>query len=222
MDAALALCKETGFQSLAIEQVTAAVGVAKGTFYYHFPTKDALLTALVQRFSDGLLNHLEAELAEHEDAPGIERLRMLLAAASSYKSDELEASMAVVPFLYRADNRVLRDGFYDAWFARTRQFLTPILAAGHADGTLVAEDPTSTAHMLLTLWIDGGARFLDHALTLPDADAFADSLLRDTRRMWQAQEQILQLEPGTLAFPEVDPAMVAAFHAPFLAAINGH
>ena len=37
--------------------------------------------------------------------------------------------MAVLPFLYRPDNRVLRDGLFDAWYDRTRHFLAPILAA---------------------------------------------------------------------------------------------
>ena len=219
MDAALALCRQTGFEALSVEQVTQRVGVAKGTFYYHFSTKDALLTALVDRFGDDLFAHIEADAAVHEGS-GLDRLRALLASAASHKTGQLEASVAVLPFLYRSDNRVLRDGFHDAWRAGTRHFLAPILRAGHDDGSLVADDPDATASVLLTLWIDGGAQALERALTASDDDGFVDVLLRSTRRLWLAMEQVLALAPDALAFPQIDPEHLRAAREPFLRALG--
>jgi AcrR family transcriptional regulator len=37
-----------GYHATSVEQITRRVGVAKGTFFLYFPTKDALVTELVQ------------------------------------------------------------------------------------------------------------------------------------------------------------------------------
>ncbi|MDD2420607.1 MAG: TetR/AcrR family transcriptional regulator [Heliobacteriaceae bacterium] len=42
-EAAVALFLEQGFQATTIEQIVAKADVAKGTFFVHFPTKDAVL-----------------------------------------------------------------------------------------------------------------------------------------------------------------------------------
>lgn len=47
--ALLAAAREIGFAGLTVGAVTAAVGVKYSTFYRHFPTLDALVTALVDQ-----------------------------------------------------------------------------------------------------------------------------------------------------------------------------
>ncbi|MFL5797879.1 MAG: TetR/AcrR family transcriptional regulator [Actinomycetota bacterium] len=47
---------EKGLPNATIADVTEAAGVAKGTFYLHFDSKEALLGALKQRFVDDLVS----------------------------------------------------------------------------------------------------------------------------------------------------------------------
>ena len=42
MEAGLALVRSGGFEAVSVEAITRAAGVAKGTFYVHFPTKEHL------------------------------------------------------------------------------------------------------------------------------------------------------------------------------------
>jgi TetR/AcrR family transcriptional repressor of nem operon len=42
------LLASQGYHATKVEQITQRAGVAKGTFFFHFPTKDALVTALVR------------------------------------------------------------------------------------------------------------------------------------------------------------------------------
>ncbi len=60
LDIALDLCRTQGFDALRVEQVVQRAGVAKGTFYHYFASKDAVLEALVQRFGEGLFGQLNA------------------------------------------------------------------------------------------------------------------------------------------------------------------
>ncbi|MGJ8626152.1 MAG: TetR/AcrR family transcriptional regulator [Sulfitobacter sp.] len=57
VDTAVALVAEHGYQALRVDDVVAGAGVAKGTFFAHFPDKDALMDLLVG-----------AEINQHLDA----------------------------------------------------------------------------------------------------------------------------------------------------------
>ncbi len=47
-----------GYKSTSIGAITREAGVAHGTFYVHFKTKDALLEQLLAEFNDGLVTRL--------------------------------------------------------------------------------------------------------------------------------------------------------------------
>ncbi|WP_421240599.1 TetR/AcrR family transcriptional regulator [Aeromonas enteropelogenes] len=48
LDAALALCAEDGLQGAATARIAKAAGVANGTLFHHFPSKEALILQLYQ------------------------------------------------------------------------------------------------------------------------------------------------------------------------------
>ena len=67
LDAGLAVFREKGVRGATVDDLTAAAGVAKGTFYLYFDSKDRLYAALRERFAAELLVAVEAALA---NAPG--------------------------------------------------------------------------------------------------------------------------------------------------------
>lgn len=58
--AALALIAEQGVSAVAVEPLARRLGVTKGSFYWHFPSRDALLQAALERW----------ELFEQQDVFG--------------------------------------------------------------------------------------------------------------------------------------------------------
>ena len=48
LDAALALCAEDGLQGAATARIARAAGVANGTLFHHFPSKELLIQQLYQ------------------------------------------------------------------------------------------------------------------------------------------------------------------------------
>jgi AcrR family transcriptional regulator len=65
LDAALELFAEHGFEGTSLQQIADRLGVTKAAVYYHFRSKDDLLTALVEPAFD----ELDALLAEAEAVP---------------------------------------------------------------------------------------------------------------------------------------------------------
>ncbi|NYE12196.1 TetR/AcrR family transcriptional regulator [Actinomadura citrea] len=68
----------------SLDEIAKRAGVGSGTLYRHFPTRDALLHAVLRERIDGLLGHANALLAEPDPEAALARwLRTYLAGASS-------------------------------------------------------------------------------------------------------------------------------------------
>jgi AcrR family transcriptional regulator len=65
LDTAGALFYAEGIHTVGIDRVIAEAGVAKATFYHHFPSKDELVRAYLQEQSD----HLQATTVPRGDTP---------------------------------------------------------------------------------------------------------------------------------------------------------
>ena len=64
LDAGLAVFREKGVKRATVDDITGAAGVAKGTFYLYFDSRDRLFAGLRERFAADLLVAVEAALAE--------------------------------------------------------------------------------------------------------------------------------------------------------------
>ncbi|HEX4362128.1 MAG TPA: TetR/AcrR family transcriptional regulator [Pseudonocardia sp.] len=73
LDTGLGLADRASLGGFPIDEVVRAAGVAKGTFYVHFPSRTAYLEALHERFHDRLRAAIER--ATDGLAPGREHLR---------------------------------------------------------------------------------------------------------------------------------------------------
>jgi AcrR family transcriptional regulator len=58
-----------GFDRASTNRIAEAAGVSIGSLYQYFPSKEALVAALVERHIDGMSERLQAEMAEVADAP---------------------------------------------------------------------------------------------------------------------------------------------------------
>lgn len=62
--AALELIAEQGVQSLAVEPLARRMGITKGSFYWHFPGREALLDQALKRWEDHDSRNLSTSLGE--------------------------------------------------------------------------------------------------------------------------------------------------------------
>lgn len=62
LDTALRLFERDGFHAVGIDRILAEAGVAKMTLYKHFPSKQALIEAALNRRGERFFAHLAAEL----------------------------------------------------------------------------------------------------------------------------------------------------------------
>lgn len=204
LDAALELCRTQGFENLRVEQLVQAAGVAKGTFYHHFVSKDALLEALVQRFGDALFDHLNTA-AKTASGPAADRLGAVMDAAAAFKVSQTE--LAYPSFLYRTDNLTLKHRLFTAWRGQARQVLLPLISEGRSDGSFNVTSAEATTDVVLLLWFDAADQLWDRALGAIDADVFVEIMLSGAQAIYEAQERILGVATGTYAVP-ITPQLI--------------
>jgi AcrR family transcriptional regulator len=126
LDAAEAIIGEAGAGQLTFDLVAARAGVSKGGVLYCFPSKSALIAAMMERD----LKRFEAEVASRFDAGGGDRLKAridathdeseaMAARAASLMAALLEAGDEAEPL--RADYRGWLDSFGDDAEGRRRR-----------------------------------------------------------------------------------------------------
>ena len=74
LDLAEKLIKERGFEEVSVDDIVNGCGVAKGTFYHYFKSKDDILTYVMRSPYEQLCREYE----ETQGLPYLERLRLFL------------------------------------------------------------------------------------------------------------------------------------------------
>jgi AcrR family transcriptional regulator len=128
LDAALASVREVGYDALAIEAVATRAGVAKTTVYRHWPTKEALVAAAVER----VVTHI----AVPDTGTIGGDLRALVDDALALYRDPATAALlsGLVAAMARSERiaRAVREGF----LAVRRDAILRVLRRGMARGEL--------------------------------------------------------------------------------------
>lgn len=66
-ETSMKLFAEKGYDATSIEEITATVGVAKGTLYYHFSSKDEIFYFLVEEGMKLLKNSIEIKTSKFDN-----------------------------------------------------------------------------------------------------------------------------------------------------------
>lgn len=87
LDEALRCAATIGMRKTSVEQLTEAAGIAKGSFYKFFPTKEMLFFAVLENIHTETYAAAETALQESAALPPTERATKIVLAACRYLSD---------------------------------------------------------------------------------------------------------------------------------------
>ncbi|WP_407355993.1 TetR/AcrR family transcriptional regulator [Methanolobus sp. WCC5] len=85
-DVSTRLFKEKGFENTTVDEITKEAGIAKGTFFNYFPTKESLLFYFRQQKEELIINILQSQVALN--VPVKEKIKnFLFLLAQNYEKD---------------------------------------------------------------------------------------------------------------------------------------
>lgn len=141
MGAAEALFLEKGVDATTISEITEAAGVAKGTFYVYFPSKQEMLIALGERYVRQFLQALDEAIGACAPDDWVGRLRAWI-----------HTNVATYLRTYRVHDIVFTHPHHHAREGHTEndvvQQLQRILQAGAAAGAWKLDNPRMTALLI--------------------------------------------------------------------------
>ena len=79
LDVAEHLCAEKGFENASTNDILKEIGIARGTLYYHFKSKEEILDAIIDRLTAEAMGKAAA-IARDDSIPVLERLTQTIMA----------------------------------------------------------------------------------------------------------------------------------------------
>ncbi|WP_028008455.1 TetR/AcrR family transcriptional regulator [Solimonas flava] len=92
-EAALEVIAQSGFDAVAVEPLARRLGVTKGSFYWHFENRDALLCAALERWERAETDDIVARIGPEPD-PYQRIVKLFKAANASYRAGRLYLAIA--------------------------------------------------------------------------------------------------------------------------------
>jgi len=142
IEAAVAVFSAKGVAAASVDDIVRAAGVAKGTFYLYFATKDDAVNAVASRMVDAVADRIEAAATDPARSP----LERLLAFGASFRQVGDEPyERDLIEVFHRPENRALHDRVGERALARLTPTVAGIIAAGIERGDFRSQDPLRTA-----------------------------------------------------------------------------
>jgi AcrR family transcriptional regulator len=146
LDTSRRLFVQKGYTATSMRMIAADAGIGKATIYHHFPHKQAIVMALLQKNTARIDEALK--LVQAEDDP---RQRIQVAAAASIKF-LLESAdiMQIVRREVSGGRDQMQNGFMN-FFHEYMALLTSAIRRGTEQGIFRPVDPQNASRVLMTM-----------------------------------------------------------------------
>jgi AcrR family transcriptional regulator len=141
LDAAIELFIRAGFEKTPMDEIASAAGVAKGTLYYHFSSKEGIVDSIVERYTAAL----EARLAAVVSNAGLDLVEKFGEASSAIG----EINSVHFAKLHRMKYIDINHKTLQAMVGHCAPYLAGIIEEGNAKGLCAVEFPVEFAEIML-------------------------------------------------------------------------
>lgn len=185
LDAAQRLFWARGYDNTPIQAIIDEVGIAKGTFYHHYASKEALLEALVGRMVRQAMAMVEP-LVDDPTIGAVDKLNRLFHQIGAWKAERRDLLVEIHRAMHADANAPMMARFTKASTAAMAPQLGRVVRQGVAEGVFDTRYPVQAARMILELGVVLGRTLGEAVLGIgpplsevgPDIDAFHEAVER--------------------------------------------
>lgn len=170
---------EKGYDNTSIDEIIAEAGIAKGTYYYHFPSKEATLEAVIE-----MMISEEAERAKEVISAPIPVPQKIVAVIMTMRPQQEESGIANT--LERSENIVMHEKANSRLLDVTTPILTEVVKEGISQGIFDCTNIEERVKMILFM--------CQHMF---DSSSFNE---RDIEVFIDMVEKTLGAQAGTMGF----------------------
>ena len=164
LDAAEELFTLQGFDGTTISAIIEKAGIARGTVYYHFSSKEAILDALIERHCARFLDTAK-QIALNKNIPVLERLMQTLLAMSGNQSETAEV---ILQQMHRPQNALMHQKTHQTLLREIPPILMVVINNGIEEGLFDTPYPFESLEMVVahvnTVFDDAAEDFTNEEL----------------------------------------------------------
>lgn len=144
LDAAEKLFATKGFDNTSTGDILDAVGIARGTLYYHFKSKEDILDGVIQRMTDQLMRDAR-EIVRQKELPVLERLTKAILSLNV----ESKLGDEIMEQVHRPQNALMHQKMQASLLAGINPILTELVEEGVGQGICHTQYPESMVEMII-------------------------------------------------------------------------
>lgn len=144
LDVAEQLFAEKGFDNASTNDIINRIGIARGTLYHHFKSKEEILDAIVERMTSDKISQA-AEIIENKNIPVLERLTL------SYMSLNVDskAGIEVLEQMHKPQNALLHQKMQESVISGVVPLMEKLIIEGNESGIFDTAYPANAAEMII-------------------------------------------------------------------------
>jgi AcrR family transcriptional regulator len=144
LDAAEQLFGQKGFDGTSTNDILDMVGIARGTLYYHFKSKEEIMDALIERYNVRLLS-MARGIAADSSIPVIERIVRVVGALNISNGDSRE----IMEHIHKPQNALMHQKIQKVILNSVTPILTGIIREGIEQGLFSTPFPYECMEMIV-------------------------------------------------------------------------
>lgn len=145
LDVAERLFCTKGFDQTSTNDILKEIGIARGTLYYHFKSKEDILDAMIERVTNQVVANA-AIIALDDSIPVLERLTRTIMSLNV----ENELGDMIMEQVHKPQNALLHQKLEDRLLSRVNVLITKIAEDGIKQGIMHTDYPGEAVDMIMT------------------------------------------------------------------------
>lgn len=145
LDVAERLFCSKGFDNTSTNDILNEIGIARGTLYYHFKSKEDILDAMIERLTNQIVAKA-ATIALDDSIPVLERLTRTILSLNV----DNELGEMIMEQVHRPQNALLHQKLENRLLGQVNKLITTIAEDGIRQGIMYTEYPAEAVEMIMT------------------------------------------------------------------------
>ena len=144
LDVAERLFGTKGFDGTSTTDILNEIGIARGTLYYHFKSKEEILDAMIDRMTGSLVSDASG-IAAQKDVPVLQRLTQMMLALNVNN----DLGHEIMEQVHKPQNALMHQKMQERLLARIDPIVTALIEEGIAQGICQTDHPAEVAEMTM-------------------------------------------------------------------------
>lgn len=178
LDTSLQLFMKKGFDATSISDILSQLDIARGTLYYHFESKEAIMDAIIERLLNQVLEKIEKLMTNDS----LSQTEKFMGFFTSINLTQLTGDEEIVDYFNQPQNALFHEKSNRLLIKKLSPVLAQIISEGMESGLFDTPYPAETAELILV----GITGFVDSKDSPADEDSMnhrMESFLYNAARM---------------------------------------